>query len=157
VQGLPRNKQALTLYTKGIINSLGLMNVLYNNDGELNEDFVGVGYASDKEINEAAKQAADYFKSADFKSGMNTQQDYIDRVSDEIKLKKDMYKHLSTAVNDVDIEQDERSEYADEYKNLERAEKAIEKAKRHKYLNSVVKRADGFWTKQTAKNIGYGV
>jgi DNA helicase IV len=71
VQGLPKSKQALTAYTKSVINSLGLMDVLYNRDGELNEDFVGVGYASDKEIDQAAKDAADYFKSTDFKSGMN--------------------------------------------------------------------------------------
>lgn len=66
-----------------------------------------------------------------------------------------MYEHL--AWNDVEAGGEKRLEYQDEYIGLERAQKALEKAKRHKELNNIVKAADGFWTKQTAKNIGYGV
>lgn len=154
-KGLPRNAKYLDQYSKYVINQLGLSNVLYNKDGSLNEEFVGVGYASDEDINNAAKQVTDYFSSTKFKSGLDVSDDYLKQISDEINTKKEMYEHL--AWNDVEAGGKKRLEYQDEYIGLERAQKALEKAKRHKELNNIVKAADGFWTKQTAKNIGYGV
>lgn len=155
VNGLPKDKQKLTKYSQHVINSLGLMDVLYNPDGSLNEEFTGVGYASDEDIDNAAKAATNYFSSADFKSDTDAADEYLNHISDDIKLKKDMYQHLSQA--DADASADERRQYSAQYRNLEKAEEILDKAKRHKYLNDIVKRADGFWTKQTATNIGYGV
>jgi len=125
-QGLPSTKEKLTKYTENVIDSLGLMNVLYDNKGELNSDFVGVGYASDEEINKSAKAAADYFKSSTSKSGFDATSEYIEKMKQEVQMKKEMYEHLAS--NDVEAGWDKRAEYTQERDNLQRAERALEKA-----------------------------
>lgn len=154
-QGLPKTKDKLTTYSQYIINQLGLMDVLYKQDGSLNEDFVGVGYSSDQEIKNAAKAATDYFASTNLTPDADSQESYLNNISEDVELRKEMYSHLMQ--NDIDANDEKRKRYNSEYKNLERAQVILDKARRHKELSDVVKRADGFWTKQTATNIGYGI
>lgn len=155
VQGLPKDKNKLTKYTEHVINSLGLMDVLYNQDGSLNEEFVGVGYASEEQIDNAAKQASEYFKSTSFESPLNAPSEYIGRVQQDVEMKKDMYQHL--AWNDPNISEEDKQHYRDRFANLNKVQKILDKAQRHKELNDIVKSADGFWTKQTVTNVGYGI
>ena len=155
VQGLPKEKSKLTKYSEHAINQLGLMDVLYNPDGSLNEEFVGVGYASEEEIDNAAKAASDYFKSADLKSEVSATDQYVGGVRQDVELKKEMYKHL--AWNDPNISEEDKQKYRERFNNMSKVQDILDKAQRHKELSEIVKRADGFFTKQTATNIGYGI
>lgn len=157
--GLPRKYDDLDRLTKFNLDKTGLRYVLYDENGNLTDSFKNVGYADDKQIQDDVKKTVSAVKNTpikndEFKSGIQVSNDYLDAALEEAKFNERVYSDLH---RDWFAEEQDKDRLAESDRNSRRAVELLERAKRHQYLNNIVKKSDGLFTKQTATNIGYGV